>query len=565
MELNRYKLLGFDENIPRCVIRFLLSFHTDNPKKIDENKKKYLNYIKTYEYDTLLLIDNKYDGNEKNLNKIALFISPEPKVWDTRELCHSFNAFLEFLKSPLSYSNLEDKYLIYDVSILYKLCIEMGIEVDYEDDEKNLFYYIKYHNSNKTDLILNIGNLMFGMSNYDLSKLLCKLSEMEKYETKKIERKDIYMKNMMHKILLSDEEAIYMSAYHFSTDISSSSFLLEEYRELCKKGKDYRPIDKNFLNNFKLNRDFYNMAKFWKPKLRDFYSAETFKKLKKSLLFYIDDVDDEITKTQILFDEIEFTKTFFEGYIPGTVVQTYIYNDNIENLISSNKAIISFGIMSDMKFIALSIEELINNFRHIKSFNEPDSNNTLSDVNIERLIRICRTRIMNDECKELLNELLQIRKLCEEKDEKLLRFLREYNDTFDEFFDKLFKCGMYMRGWKGEGEYPLKTSQANKGDYDEMCKNVTVHINELENYFDNEILKSLDLIKYDDVCNSYYKSVNSDEGLSIYDRLQIVKKGSSVYACVRLTSNHFIASANFYYHMKKGRYIFDISTMDMIL
>ena len=144
-------------------------------------------------------------------------------------------------------------------------------------------------------------------------------------------------------------------------------------------------------------------------------------------------------------------------------------------------------------------------------------------------------------------------------------FIRRY-DTFDSddkkrvdrFLIRLLESGMYMRGWTGEGPYPLTSEETLTGREDQpgIDLRVTQSIQDLENIISDlnnldglgDLIKELPLIFYNGISGELLPSTEEREGLTIYERINIVKGGEdgSIHSCIRMSSNRFCASAYYY-------------------
>ena len=131
-----------------------------------------------------------------------------------------------------------------------------------------------------------------------------------------------------------------------------------------------------------------------------------------------------------------------------------------------------------------------------------------------------------------------------------------------------------MRGWKvGEEEdYPLKSEVCNTAslEMDKIERNINLHHSELTNFVEGlddsekDVLKSLPLIKLNAQKNLYISN-NEQEGLTIYKRLEIIFGDTgNVYACIRMSSNYLISSANYYYRQLTGNDLIDVTHLDLI-
>ncbi len=174
------------------------------------------------------------------------------------------------------------------------------------------------------------------------------------------------------------------------------------------------------------------------------------------------------------------------------------------------------------------------------------------------------------------NELKQMYNSSNEEDKK---------DIFN-FLSKLMDAGMYMRGWKVSSGIPQKPQLPIRSVdtvipprlQDEVSKNTLECIAELETLMGNlkqnyaTLLKSLPLVIYQTSSDgklSFKESTDSDEGFTIWQRINIVKKGDFDYtnscSCIRLSSNWICSSAYYYLVVGLGYpALFDITELAKI-
>ena len=98
-------------------------------------------------------------------------------------------------------------------------------------------------------------------------------------------------------------------------------------------------------------------------------------------------------------------------------------------------------------------------------------------------------------------------------------------------------------------------SNASISQFEEECR---------QNPKIGKIIKNLPLVQYRG--GKYVKSNSNHEGITIQDRIDIVKKGetTSISSCIRMSSNWFIASAHKYITILGLPAPFDIFKMRQI-
>jgi hypothetical protein len=133
-------------------------------------------------------------------------------------------------------------------------------------------------------------------------------------------------------------------------------------------------------------------------------------------------------------------------------------------------------------------------------------------------------------------------------------------------FEKLLRAGMFMRGWKvanpESDAYPLKSSDTTYDCAEHQWKvemNSTEALDEFEtavaaipDHVTRELVEKTRLLRAVKCGGSsiqFVGSLNSDQGVTILDRIKIVKEGETtqnVFSCMRMSSNMFVGSAVYY-------------------
>ena len=121
-------------------------------------------------------------------------------------------------------------------------------------------------------------------------------------------------------------------------------------------------------------------------------------------------------------------------------------------------------------------------------------------------------------------------------------------------FGCLLNIAMYMRNWDGVSEYPLTSEATNFSEerqiiVDDRVTQALIEFDKIvkEHFLGKDIL-ILPLIMYVKESNKFVVVTDPTEGLTIGDRIKIVKKGeyTGQNSCIRLTSNRFCATSYYY-------------------
>ena len=143
--------------------------------------------------------------------------------------------------------------------------------------------------------------------------------------------------------------------------------------------------------------------------------------------------------------------------------------------------------------------------------------------------------------------------------ESMKQYVEDHPEFAKDFFYQLLYIGFKMRGWSGEGEYPLRSIDTSGTiDFDDLQDDILefrVGIGE------DHRLGDLPIFLYR---NKFEMSSSENHGYSITERVDIVLKNEDNNACIRLTSNWFLATSWYYLDMYFGEQPFDITEADYI-
>lgn len=384
-------------------------------------------------------------------------------------------------------------------------------------------------------------------------------------------------------------EAVAMSAIFYKMDISKVRNPLAEYQELCRT--PFFPIDRNLAkmlqhaNKYPDSLDNPRLDFVFNPNLPANLYEES-----DMLSMYIK----EGYKNTDLRDEDAYsilqTAYLLPTFIHGK--QSEISNtettmlDEISDLEYDN--VVLYGVRNH-PMRAYTYGELADVFGNLKRFQMPDGNNSIfSERIIQKLYDLCHKDQRSTESDSAFRERLElgeaidrVRLYLRTNQAQVKEFVERY-ERFDDnqkqqvrrFITLLMHSAMYMRGWTGEGPYPLSASDTNV-EYSEQpnidlritnsiqeLDQMLIELNNLDGDF-GELTKQLPLIFYHYQSEELLPSTRQEEGLTIYERINIVKGGenSSVQSCVRMSSNRFAASAYYYMRLLSMPVEFNISDL----
>jgi hypothetical protein len=382
------------------------------------------------------------------------------------------------------------------------------------------------------------------------------------------------------------------------------------------------PIENVFRMRYLQNPNWYNLKLTWEPKLSNIYKAQHI--INFALSEGYKDIDNKQQAEELLWQS-RCTATFYLGvhpYVENKKTPLELDNSNEVN----RNILLSYGIVDDKKFTLFKVTELISVFTRQLAFSNPENmNEQFSPISIAKLRNIAIDQLgenkkknkvhiypfmsaltsssssssskkitAEDEVKSAYSALLKIMDEIEELNKSLSPSARKlveiyknvnYREDVDILLNLVMEMGYYMRGWKIETEkrkkdqLPIKETETNPDQFDELTVNVTSSISSLMNKLE----------KVDEKCKMVFTSLplmilrksaqrtdiifevnqNTDEGLTIMDRVFIVKKAKgdddeNVYACIRLSSNRFLSSAYYYRKLLGLSLDFDIKDMSDI-
>lgn len=186
-------------------------------------------------------------------------------------------------------------------------------------------------------------------------------------------------------------------------------------------------------------------------------------------------------------------------------------------------------------FQVYSIEELLATFIEYSEFINPHSKTQarFSNLEIKRL-----DKLLTDVIESINTGILKRSKLIETTG----IFCAENPSITREFLTKILHIGFKMRGWSGEGNYPLKSMETDGTvEYDNLQDEIIEFFNSFHDVLD---LIGLPIFLYKN--STFEMSIDSKYGYTIADRINIVLSNSSENACIRLSSNWFLATVWYY-------------------
>ena len=616
MEISRLKIVGeIDCNTPTVVLEEICL--CSGIKFENLNLEKMRNKIRKYSSQT---ISKEYENDKESLRIIARYVNPTCKNWKRHTLLKSFIFLQSFENQSVTY---EDPVFIsglqtpentksLNACVLYRLCRKFSIHLNHNTTliqmESSIKLYLQLKSpsnkssikekiydeirfySNNTELV-NLINVIDKPVNLNLNKSPQKKFKKGIYTyedySKCAERLSNFSPSYSAKNVL---EAIVCAALFYKIDITCCEDPYSEY--LLMKKNPYFPNDKNLLEKMRqvnlhpdsLLNPYLNL--FFNPNLpENMYATRDLISLFSEEVFLSEENNEEYyTSLQLAY----LTETFIHGKQGLTTNESNTFLERIDE--KEYDEIVVFGIRNaSAKMRAYTYAELTDTFSNYKRFSDPITNEIFSDNNIEKLYRLTQKDKRKTESEEMYaarlelgEEIERIKIYQNSKNEYVEVFLEKYEALPEEGKEKvenalnnLLKCAMYMRNWDGISDYPLKSEQTNF----EADKQIVVDANVtsslitfeestslLKEYDLHNFLLNLPLMQYQKEASTFVTSNDESEGLTIKDRIKIVRGGEfeTMNSCIRLTSNKFCATAYYYMILIGFRIPFSISEVSQI-
>lgn len=384
-----------------------------------------------------------------------------------------------------------------------------------------------------------------------------------------------YLRN--HFQPLNDEQAIVCAAYTYNKDFSQHKSPLIEFSRF----KNDIPCHDINIRKFEYKNKYYSdLLMYFNPYLPfKLYKRQNIENHLR--LFSYPSYEFIGLNAYEILQELHLQENFYLGWHPNIInFETPIELEPIEEIPSEE--IICFGTRQDgMK--ATSWSELYDLFKNTNLFLNPFEKNKLFSISqIERLVKLgnwifdCPFEykylfIYNPNTKEQIRKCVDLISHMIIMQKEDFRKLKEWKIMFDNLNEKnkniikkgirkLFELTMKMRGWKEYEHYPITITPPYSNE--EIEKRTLEAIIELDecNQESNDFIYSLPLIIWK---NEFIQSMIEEQGITIGDRIKIVKKGESegVSSCIRLTSNVLGATYCFYSKLFGLKEEFDIKDL----
>lgn len=497
-----------------------------------------------------------------DMNEMATFVNHKV-AWKKNSLITAYENLIKYINIkiediPLYFEYGEpnsDNPLLLPARVLYKIGILHGLEFDSYTTTEEMYNLIMRHRAGLLIKNVNIQEIINFMKRFQERnsevQILDKSSDKDFEEIYKNFDNKIFLRNNI--ICKNFEESIVMAILRFNIDISHSKNPNVEYNVMKILKKDYEPVDEIMNYNYLKNKDMYSIDIVFNPKIPE------------SLYENIDRLAEDFGMTKnyedgsyTYMETVYLTPTWYMGWYPcleekESSINLEKYND-YENVLVLATVPELFDHKSKCFFE--NIDTLIEHFKTNGLVN-PNIDNIdkimkpLNENEINRLLFLCQ----NNEKMIKVIENLSIKQNSLKN--KLLKFLANYKELQEEgqlyvkkTFFKLFQASMYMRGWDGVSDYPVRDTQINDIQLAEekSCQTIfelyqMIDGLKLYNFKDNVL--SIPLVRYYD--GLYEPSRSNYDGYLLGERLFLLVHGNTSNnerSCMRESSNWFLATCN---------------------
>lgn len=537
--LSRYQLIPqFDFSIPNDIIMQLcshLGIKTDlNLLKNDLHKAKMIQLI-------------KHQHSSDDYADVPIFINPDLKIkWKAKEVYSAYQHIAQYydhthyetIKVSFSYGAITPQQLEnYDLILTYGACryfnIDSLINSSNPPDAILRCYLTRSLHQLKNDFLVNLK--LFSKS--DLFKLThTHKSEQIKIDYDKLNQLTQYDFGMPK----NDYEAIVYGAFSFGIDLTRVSTPLFVYNQIIKQP--------SLRNNVPLLSQEFN------PNLNlNFYQDDI---LDSILLRYgLESVGWSKMEKYSKCQEFYYLDTFETGIRrPLLNTTTPIEQNDIEMLPSVE--CLSYG--NDLSgYWIYTFKELYLTFDYYKQPIQPqDPQKTFSKREIQQMINLCN--IQSKYATKMKSSLLYIISF-QMNLPKEIDLLRKIDPkVLQEAFKLFTEAVMFMRGWEGNGSYPLEETPVK--DQNKVNARVNDGMSLFIEYLEKNELKALiwnlPLVEYKN--NQFFQNKLPEKGLTIGKRIEILSDLHNINSCIRTSSNWFLASIYKYSVILKLKPLFEI-------
>lgn len=366
----------------------------------------------------------------------------------------------------------------------------------------------------------------------NIAMLLPRLQSNDKYDYYDIEY--ITTRDYLYELdPNTNNMAIVLAAKNYKVDLTLADDPLHEYYNLNQQMNDsnsYIPTDINMLSYPNL----WNLSKSFNSQLPpSIYTEDIICDLLYEEGFIQDDIDDIDDTYDMLLQTISNENIYF-GLHPRLAETSIIDLEIVDNV--NPDEIISYGIR-DKYLKWITIDELIRCWQYSKSIINPFTNIQFTERELRKLQRWMYAGSGKEKLLKLMLDLEITQQEVKDKISELISLPDAY-----QILEKLWETVMYLRGWDGQGSYPIAKSERKISLEPEIEIKYAENIGKIYNH---PILE-LPLINSNGI---NYSIAAEEDGNTIKSRLDIINQGNhyqNTLSCIRVSSNILAYTINYY-------------------
>lgn len=603
-QLSRLSITGhIHEYTPICVLIEIADAHGIKYNQNDNEQPNFAHHLMEGIHHTA--VPSIGDVKEMaELQYIARFINRH-STWRQTQLTEAYNFLIEFMnnedplsKIPINFNHglqTPDNPTAVNACVLYKTCVYHRLNVTSRTTINQMAYAVRMlrtdiesiarrtkafidRDAKRTDLI-NI--LMLSpheiqdpdppLPTQEINTVMIPVTAASHDMLQLVHNSLTNIRELQQKIEPTTHcGSIALAAINYALDISKAADPTREYKILKLSGRnDYKPGDPWMQYWHHRNPAIFDLSTTFNPIFPETYYDSSRLMTMVQAEGYTN-VEISTSSPYELMQLAYITETFYMGEMPNMKSnETSIELDHINDVAYGE--LFCYGQL-DSPLQPVTISELTDLFNANQNFTNPfHPNSVFTTTAINKLKLLVQTltgpipaiRLSHDTIRarnNLREAINSVEILSRSTDEPTRQLAFTYRNASPDTkavivtaLTNLLHSGMYMRGWMGPGsEYPVIKAPVpierepmvavnvtnSIADYDKSCRSlgkIGTQINDLP------------LVNYRD--GHYQASISSQDGLTIGERMTIVKGGdtsSNIASCIRLSSNWLCASAHKY-------------------
>lgn len=605
--LSRLLITGhIHEQTPVCVLIDIADAHGIKYLGEDTEKPNFSQHIlaSINETRTFVLQDMKSMDEWSN---VARFVNKHSK-WPRNKLSQAYNFLIGFSNNENPLPKINHPFLVgpqtpenifsVNACILYKICVHHRLNVNSHTTINQMAYAVNMlregtesimrrvrtfveRDSDRNNLI-NIlmlshhdvgdpdANPDTGSNNNTVSYDVVPQVEITHETLISVHQSLNDIVKLRHRIEPSTNlGAIGLAALNYSIDISKATNPLREYKLLKASGRvEYKPSDPWMRYWYEYTPIMFDLFVTFNPTFPpQFYLPNILLDMIRNEGYSMSRLENE-DPYELL--QLAYTsETFYQGKMPRLrSKETVIDLDDVDTVPYGQ--LLCFG-QPESPMAPVTVTELTKLFNSNQNFTNPFRNESIFTVEaINKLKLIAQSPQGPNSNVHLSPETIKLKGelnlaintveiMLRNNDEASRNLMLSYRNANSEIkreiegvLSVLLHMGMHMRGWNGTGAFPVEHAVVHAHQTNSIDENINYSVGEFERRCNKlgeigRLIKGLPLVLYKD--GIYNPSTDSNNGISIADRIEIVMNGdytSNMASCIRLSSNWVCASAHKY-------------------